>query len=87
MLPQLPDCMQRTQRKWRHVRVLPDETQFRDLRRLILSLQVPGCITRMQVWIEEMAAFVKALDPNHLVTVGAEGFWGPVRFQMHTVYT
>lgn len=33
----------------------------------------------MQAWIEEMAAYVKALDPNHLVTVGAEGFWGPVR--------
>lgn len=33
----------------------------------------------MQAWIEEMSAYVKALDPNHLVTVGAEGFWGPVR--------
>ena len=32
----------------------------------------------MQAWIEEMAGFVKALDSNHLVTVGAEGFWGPV---------
>lgn len=87
MLPQLPDCMQRTLGEQRHVRVLPDETLFHDLRRLILSLQVPGCITRMQVWIDEMAAFVKALDPNHLVTVGAEGFWGPVRVHTHTLYT
>ena len=24
----------------------------------------------------EMAAFMKGLDPNHLVTSGGEGFWG-----------
>lgn len=39
--------------------------------------QVPECITMMQSWIEEMGAYVKALDPHHLVTVGAEGFWAP----------
>ena len=44
-----------------------------------MPAQVPDCIQRMQAWIEEMSAYVKALDPNHLVTVGAEGFWGPVR--------
>ena len=27
-------------------------------------------------WIEEMAGFVKGLDPNHLVSVGMEGFFG-----------
>lgn len=43
----------------------------------IPSLQVPNCIVSVQSWIEDMAAFVKSLDPNHLVTVGAEGFWGP----------
>ena len=46
-----------------------------------LPAQVPDCIQRMQAWIEEMSAYVKALDPNHLVTVGAEGFWGPVRIR------
>jgi mannan endo-1,4-beta-mannosidase len=30
----------------------------------------------MPVWINEMAAFMKELDPNHLVTSGGEGFWG-----------
>ncbi|XP_028761693.1 mannan endo-1,4-beta-mannosidase 2 isoform X1 [Neltuma alba] len=31
----------------------------------------------LQEWIEEMASFVKAIDKNHLVTVGLEGFYGP----------
>lgn len=34
----------------------------------------PACL---QIWIEEMAGWLKSLDPNHLVTVGEEGFWGP----------
>ena len=29
----------------------------------------------MQNWVKEMAAYVKGLDPNHLVTVGEEGFY------------
>ena len=28
-------------------------------------------------WIEEMAAFFKSLDQNHMLTTGAEGFFGP----------
>ena len=29
-----------------------------------------------QEWIDEMAAFVKKLDPNHLVSVGLIGWYG-----------
>lgn len=32
---------------------------------------------KLQDWIEEMSAFVKKIDKNHLVTVGLEGFYGP----------
>ncbi|XP_038694810.1 mannan endo-1,4-beta-mannosidase 2 [Tripterygium wilfordii] len=31
----------------------------------------------LQEWIEEMSAFVKRIDKNHLLTVGLEGFYGP----------
>ncbi|GAV70414.1 Cellulase domain-containing protein [Cephalotus follicularis] len=31
----------------------------------------------LQDWIEEMSAFVKSIDRNHLITVGLEGFYGP----------
>ncbi|KAJ3684233.1 hypothetical protein LUZ61_013397 [Rhynchospora tenuis] len=31
----------------------------------------------LQAWIEEMSAFVKSIDPVHLVQVGLEGFYGP----------
>ena len=34
-----------------------------------------GCGTALQQWAAEMAAYVKGLDPNHLVTVGEEGFY------------
>lgn len=30
----------------------------------------------MQSWIEEMSTYLKSQDPNHLVTVGEEGFFG-----------
>ena len=36
---------------------------------------VPECDDAMQAWVETMAAFVKDIDPEHLLTVGAEGFW------------
>ncbi|GBG64427.1 hypothetical protein CBR_g44312 [Chara braunii] len=31
----------------------------------------------LQAWIAEMAAYVKSLDPNHLLSHGSEGFLGP----------
>ena len=33
------------------------------------------CGDKLQSWIESESAFVKELDPNHMVTVGEEGFW------------
>ena len=30
-----------------------------------------------QDWISDLSSFVKSLDPNHLVAVGSEGFYGP----------
>ncbi|TVU18763.1 hypothetical protein EJB05_34876 [Eragrostis curvula] len=30
-----------------------------------------------QAWIEEMALYVKSIDPDHLLEVGTEGYYGP----------
>ncbi|KAL4429995.1 hypothetical protein ABPG77_004365 [Micractinium sp. CCAP 211/92] len=35
-----------------------------------------SCAAKLQNWIAEMSAFLKQEDPNHLVTVGEEGFFG-----------
>ena len=38
--------------------------------------QVPECDELLLEWMREMAAYLKTLDPNHLVTSGGEGFFG-----------
>ncbi|XP_022888924.1 mannan endo-1,4-beta-mannosidase 6-like [Olea europaea var. sylvestris] len=41
---------------------------------------------KLQEWIEEMAVYVKSVDPKHLVEIGLEGFYGlstPNRFQFN----
>lgn len=41
------------------------------------ELRCKGCPSWiMQTWIEEMCDWVKKIDPNHLVGVGYEGFYG-----------
>ncbi|KAG2452701.1 hypothetical protein HYH02_002933 [Chlamydomonas schloesseri] len=37
----------------------------------------PNCTAAVQAWVEEMSAHLRALDPNHLITIGSEGFFGP----------
>eukprot|EP01018_Ginkgo_biloba_P031702 Gb_04336 [translate_table: standard] len=42
----------------------------------------PRCLSdpsgnTLQAWIQEMAAYVKSVDGEHLVEIGTEGFYGP----------
>lgn len=40
----------------------------------------------LQGWVTEMAGYVKSLDPNHMVEIGLEGFYGeskPGRIQFN----
>ncbi|GFR48247.1 hypothetical protein Agub_g10111, partial [Astrephomene gubernaculifera] len=37
----------------------------------------PGGAAVLQEWVSSTADFVRSVDPNHLITVGLEGFYGP----------
>lgn len=34
------------------------------------------CNKRFQAWVSEMSTHVRSLDPNHMITIGSEGFFG-----------
>ncbi|CAL5228479.1 g11621 [Coccomyxa viridis] len=34
-----------------------------------------GCNKNIQAWVGEMAPYLKSLDPNHLITIGMDGFY------------
>ncbi|GMH39935.1 hypothetical protein BSKO_07839 [Bryopsis sp. KO-2023] len=42
---------------------------------LINEPRCVGCPEHLQNWIDEMASYVKRIDPNHLLTVGMDGFY------------
>jgi len=42
---------------------------------LINEPRCSGCEDLLQSWVSEMAAFVKGIDQNHLLTIGEEGFY------------
>eukprot|EP01025_Chloroclados_australasicus_P069154 TRINITY_DN9707_c0_g2_i4.p1 TRINITY_DN9707_c0_g2~~TRINITY_DN9707_c0_g2_i4.p1 ORF type:complete len:782 (+),score=75.98 TRINITY_DN9707_c0_g2_i4:107-2347(+) len=42
-----------------------------------------GCAWALQAWIDEMSLHLKALDPNHMITIGEEGFYSSTCHRVH----
>jgi mannan endo-1,4-beta-mannosidase len=43
-----------------------------------------GAAASLDAWVGEMSAYLKSIDPNHLVTTGIEGFYGPAYADRNT---
>ncbi|GAB4818410.1 hypothetical protein N2152v2_005456 [Parachlorella kessleri] len=39
-------------------------------------INTPSCTATLQSWIEDISKHLKSVDPNHMITVGEEGFYG-----------
>ncbi len=43
-----------------------------------------GAASSLNTWTGEMSAYIKSIDPNHMVTTGTEGFYGPAYANRNT---
>eukprot|EP01024_Parvocaulis_polyphysoides_P060022 TRINITY_DN6512_c1_g1_i1.p2 TRINITY_DN6512_c1_g1~~TRINITY_DN6512_c1_g1_i1.p2 ORF type:complete len:298 (-),score=37.56 TRINITY_DN6512_c1_g1_i1:472-1365(-) len=50
---------------------------------LINEPRCTGCGWALQAWVDEMALYMKAIDPNHMVTIGEEGFYSSTCHRVH----
>eukprot|EP01025_Chloroclados_australasicus_P061239 TRINITY_DN801_c1_g1_i1.p1 TRINITY_DN801_c1_g1~~TRINITY_DN801_c1_g1_i1.p1 ORF type:complete len:974 (-),score=120.79 TRINITY_DN801_c1_g1_i1:2457-4940(-) len=50
---------------------------------LINEPRCTNCGGNLQAWIDEMALYLDALDPNHMITVGEEGFYSSTCNRVH----
>jgi mannan endo-1,4-beta-mannosidase len=42
---------------------------------LVNEPRCTGCGWALQDWVDEMSMYMRALDPNHMITIGEEGFY------------
>lgn len=43
-----------------------------------------GAAASLNAWMGEMSGFIKSVDPNHMVTTGIEGWYGPAHASRNT---